>query len=415
MFNSSAQEQTYLKQILENSPDGIFTIDFELYIRYVNPAFCRMINYTPQELIGSSITEYLGDLNILGVCMKSVEETGKCDHQETIFKRRDGSMVHISKNVQAIQDETGEVKDILITIRDMSRLHHLNKELEHSKHQLEQYANDLEHVVVEREQANRDLQATLTHLRAAQEQLIEAEKMASLGSLVAGIAHEINTPVGVGVTAASTLQEEVKEVRRRFESGELKRSELERFMEHADQASAILLQNLGQAASLISSFKQVAVDQTSEEHRVIQLNQYCHDVITSLKPKYKNRPISIINDCDAKIELNTPPGAIYQILSNLLLNSLVHAYEEDQAGAITIAAFQEDGKVVLEYQDDGKGIDPMYIKRIFDPFFTTRRGAGGSGLGLSVVYNLVTATLKGTISAHSTVGQGTRFRILIPN
>ncbi len=415
MLNFSAQEQTYLKQILQNSPDGIFTIDFELYIRYVNPAFCRMLNYTEQELVGSSIAEYLGDLDILGVCMKSVEETGRCDHQETIFKRRDGTMVHISKNVQAIQDETGVVKDILITIRDMSRLHYLNKELEHSKQQLEQYADDLEHAVVEREQANRELQTTLANLRAAQEQLIEAEKMASLGSLVAGIAHEINTPVGVGVTAASTLQEEVREVRKRFASGELKRSELERFMDHADQAGSILMQNLTQAANLISSFKQVAVDQASEEHRVIHLNRYCHDVIISLKPKFKNRAISIVNECHASIELNTPPGAIYQILSNLLLNSLLHAYDADQAGMIKIAAYQDAGNIVLEYQDDGKGIDPAHIKRIFDPFFTTRRGSGGSGLGLSVVYNLVTTTLKGTISAQSTVGQGACFKILIPN
>jgi len=414
MFNSIMQEQTYLNQILENSPDGIFTIDFDLNIRYVNPAFCRMLNYTEKELIGSSVTDYLGDLNILNACMKSVEETGKCDHQETIFKRRDGSMVHISKNVQAIHDETGGVKDILITIRDMSRLHYLNKELGDSKQQSEQHAEHLEQVVAEREQANQALQETLANLRAAQDQLIEAEKMAALGSLVAGIAHEINTPVGVGVTAASILQEEVRGVHKRFMSGELKRSELERFMDHAGQASTILLQNLEQAASLISSFKQVAVDQASEEHRVISLKSYCGDVITSLKPKYKNRPISIENVCDDKIELNTPPGAIYQILSNLLLNSLVHAYDKNQTGTIKIAAYQESGKVVLEYQDDGKGIDPAHMKHIFDPFFTTRRGMGGSGLGLSVVYNLVTSTLKGTISAQSTLGQGSRFRILIP-
>jgi len=155
MFKSGAdvKNQSYLLQILENSPDGIFTIDFELHIRYVNSAFCRLIDYTEQELLGSSITDYLGDINILGTCMALVEKTGKCNDQETIFKRHDGSVVHISKNVQAIKDEAGNVTDILIMVRDMSQLHYLNKDLEIAKQQLKQYADNLENVLTEREEA----------------------------------------------------------------------------------------------------------------------------------------------------------------------------------------------------------------------------------------------------------------------
>jgi PAS domain S-box-containing protein len=392
--------QNYLNYILENSPDGIFTIDFELNIRYVNPAFCRLINFSAKELIGTPITLYLGDLNILDVCMKSVADTGKCDHQETIFKRRDGSMVHISKMVQALSDEKGNVSELLITIRDMTHLHLLNKELSQT--------------VAEREQANITLQKTLDLLRTTQEQLVETEKMASLGNLVAGIAHEINTPIGIGVTSASSLQFEVREILKRFQSGEMKRSELEQFMAHAEQASGLLLQNLEQAANLISSFKLIAVDQASEEYRLINLEDYCNKVLSSLSSRYKNRPISIEIDCKPTIEMNIPPATIYQILSNLVLNSLTHAYEENQMGIIRIKAYQESETVVIEYTDDGKGIDPAHINRVFDPFFTTRRGQGGSGLGLSIVYNLITSALKGKISVNSVLGQGSTFRMKIP-
>ena len=153
MLNSRNKDQSYLNQILEHAPDGIFTIDFDLAIRYVNPAFCQLINYTEQELIGSPITEYLGDLDVLGVCMKLVKETGQCNHQETTFKRRDGSLVHISKNVQAILNEDGSPKEILVTIRDMTQLQDMNNELASSKQQLKQYAENLELMVAHREQA----------------------------------------------------------------------------------------------------------------------------------------------------------------------------------------------------------------------------------------------------------------------
>lgn len=400
MQKKKLQQKSYLSYIVENSPDGIFTIDFDLNIRYVNPAFCRLINYSEEELIGSPITQHLGDLNILDVCMKSVEESGKCDHQETIFRRRDGSMVHISKMVQAIENDDGKVSEILITIRDMTHLHTLNKNLELS--------------VAQRDLSNTELEETLNHLRQTQKHLVETEKMASLGSMVAGIAHEINAPVGIGLTAASSLRDEVQNARLRFNAGELKRSEMEKFMDHADQASTLLLNNLAQAANIINSFKQIAVDQTSEERRVIKLKNYCDTVLASMSSVYKNLPITIINNCDESIELNIPPGAIYQIISNLLLNSVAHAFDKNKPGNITISARKESEKTVFEYEDDGKGIDTAHINKIFDPFFTTRRGQGGSGLGLSIVYNLVTSTLKGTITAQSTVGKGTQFLITIP-
>lgn len=397
----SPSEQHYLKQILDNFPDGVFTINPELIIQYVNPAFCKLLGYDEAELIGGSITEHLGDLDILEACAAEVAEKGYCNDQETIFIRKDGSKVHISKNVQMILDDQGNFKENLVSIRDMTNLHRLNKELEISATELENYASKLE--------------ATLKEMQEMQRQLVEAEKMASLGSLVAGIAHEVNTPLGVSVTSATSMHEELESLEQDFRKGSLKRSQLDSFFEQAGQACSILHQNLKRASELVNTFKQVAVDQTIDEVRTINLDDYCHEVLTSLGPKLKHCPVRVSADCDPAINLDTHPGAVYQVVSNLIMNSLIHGYNENEAGQISIAARQDGGNIVIDYRDDGKGIDEANLGRIFEPFFTTRRGQGGSGLGLSIVYNIVTGTLGGAIKADSTPGKGVHFQMTIPS
>lgn len=400
MLKPQNDKQTYLQQILENSPDGIFTINTDMQICYVNPAFCHILGFTEDELIDTSITSYLGDLKILDVCMAEVSEKGKCNDQETIFKRKDGSVVHISKNVQAMMDEQGNFKEILVTIRDMTRLHTLNSELSKSKDQLETY--------------NMELEKTLKDLRDTQKQLVEAEKMASLGSLVAGVAHEINTPLGVGITSVSSIHEELKDLKSKFNDNSLTRSYMDDFFEHSDKLCHITHQNLYRAAELVQSFKQVAVDQTLEELRDIDLKEYCDEILNSLTPKFRQSAITVHNQCDEQIKISTYAGAIYQILSNLLINSLVHAYTENQEGEIIIKAYINSGKVIIDYHDDGKGINPEHIGKVFEPFYTTNRGSGGSGLGLSIVYNLVTALLNGKIDAKKNESKGAHFCIQIP-
>jgi PAS domain S-box-containing protein len=401
MVDTVNNEQGYLQQILENSPDGVFTIDTNLNIQYVNPAFCRLLGFSEKELLNTSITQYLGDLNILDACMVEVSEKGKCNDQETIFKRKDGSIVHISKNVQAMFKQDGSFKEILVTIRDMTQLHSLNRDLTESKQKLEAY--------------NLELEKTLIDLRATQKQLVEAEKMASLGSLVAGVAHEINTPLGVGVTSVSTMHEELKELQTKFSSGTLTRSFMDDFFENSNKLCAILHQNLYRASELIKSFKQVAVDQSMEELREIDLKEYCDEILKSMGPKFKQTAITISNHCDEGIKFTTYAGAIYQILSNLLINSLVHAYDDEhKEGNIIINAHKNADNIIIDYQDDGKGIPAERQSRIFEPFFTTRRGSGGSGLGLSILYNLVTGSLNGSINVISEERQGTRFNIKIP-
>jgi PAS domain S-box-containing protein len=390
---TGTSSSTSLSRLLDNLPDGIFTISTELEIKYVNPAFCKIVGYTPDELIGSPITNYLGDLHILEVCMTEVAACGHCNDQETIFKRKDGSVVHISKNVQAICDDSGECREILVSIRDLSELHHLNKELETYTHRLEETVNEL---------------------RDTQEQLVEAEKLASLGSLVAGVAHEINTPLGISVTSASSMHEEIDALHRQFDKNEMKRSDLESFFEQSDHACKILQQNLKRATELVRNFKQVAVDQSIEEEREINLHNYCNEALVSLAPKIKTSGITVTNRIPKDINIRINPGAVYQILSNLILNSLTHAYDPGQSGNVNIEADLDGENLMLAYNDDGKGIPDDLVKRIFDPFFTTQRGKGGTGLGLSIVYNTVSGKLQGSIKVDTQTGKGTEFRMSFP-
>jgi PAS domain S-box-containing protein len=400
MLDTARTEKNYLKQILDNSPDGMFTINAELDIQYVNPAFCRLLGYEADELLGTQITTYLGDLDILAACMVEVSEHGHCNDQETIFKRKDGSVVHISKNVQAISDEQGNFKEILVSVRDLTDLHRLNSELEESKRQLEA--------------SNHDLELMIEDLENTHKQLLESEKLASLGSLVAGVAHEINTPLGISITSSTVMHEEVDLLHKKFNNDSLKRSELEAFFEQADEACKILQTNLNRASDLVRSFKQVAVDQTVDDLRKIDLKEYLDETLLSIGPSFKYSKVSVASECEDDIEIETHPGALSQIISNLAINSMTHAYDENSEGTILIKSYLDGGSIVIEYADDGKGISQENLKHIFTPFFTTRRGMGGSGLGLSIVYNLVTGTLKGNITAESAEGKGTKFRIEFP-
>lgn len=271
----------------------------------------------------------------------------------------------------------------------------------------------LQFQVTERDRANLELNQTMQKLRSTQDQLVQSEKMASLGGLVAGIAHEINTPIGVALTAASTLQSRSDELQSAYEEGSLRRSVLEKYVAVATEISDMIVKNLGRAAELIHSFKQVAVDQTSSERRRFDLREYIDETLLSLRPRLKKHPYTIKVECPEKIVVDGFPGAFSQILTNLVLNSVIHAFEGRESGEILISAHQDGDFVQLRYTDDGIGMSKEAKKRIFDPFYTTKRGQGGSGLGMHVVFNLVTQTLGGTISLPDT-DQGIAFDIRFP-
>jgi PAS domain S-box-containing protein len=259
----------------------------------------------------------------------------------------------------------------------------------------------------------RETQLALEQLRVTQAQLVQAEKLSSLGSLVAGVAHEINTPVGVGVTAASHLHAEVEALRAAAASGALTQAAFEHFLEGIEQGSNIILLNLQRAAELIRSFKQVAVDQSSEERRRVNLKDYIEEVMLSLQPKLKGTPHRLELDCPAGLEVETIPGALSQILTNFVLNAMTHAFEPGKAGLMRIRVLQAEDCLELTFSDDGRGIPPEHQPRIFDPFFTTRRGQGGTGLGLHIVFNLVHQTLGGTVTVASQPGHGTTFTVTL--
>lgn len=256
------------------------------------------------------------------------------------------------------------------------------------------------------------LELSIFDLGRARNKLVETEKLAALGELVAGIAHEINTPVGIGVTAVSTMAESVRRLREALESRSARaiREEVETLEEGTD----IALRNLYRANQLIESFKQIAVDQSYEERRTFELGAYLHDIVRSLAPRLRPNRHKVKIHCPEPIELTSYPGAFSQIMSNLILNSIIHGFEERQHGQISISCSRVDDHVEIDYRDNGAGMPPAVREKIFLPFFTTKRGQGGTGLGMNIVYNLTTQRLQGSIECESILNDGVRFLIKTP-
>lgn len=263
-------------------------------------------------------------------------------------------------------------------------------------------------------ESNQELLSTLEKLHQFQDQLVESEKMASLGDMVAGVAHEVNTPIGLGVTASTLLSDRLAEIKLAFENKSLKSSQLKRFLNEGDENVGIIYRNLKRAAELISSFKKVAVDQSSEEFRQFNFAELLNEILLTLAPQTKNTPYIIEFDCPEDLMIVSKPGPINQILINLILNSITHGFEQRDHGNITLKVMRLGEQLNMIYKDDGKGIATTIKEKVFDPFTTTKRGEGGSGLGLHLVYNLVTQALGGSIKLESESGQGVTFEISFP-
>jgi len=250
-----------------------------------------------------------------------------------------------------------------------------------------------------------------SNLKDTQEELVQTEKMASLGRLVAGVAHEINTPLGVGVTAASHLHKEVDKFKKNYLNDELTKTSFESFIDIASQSSDMILKNLERAAKLVDSFKQISVDQSSDEIRDFNVKEYVESIIESLKPSLKKTTHTIDLRCDESLNIESNPGAISQVLSNLIMNSIIHGLEDMRNGKMIIEIKKIDNDLKIVYKDNGKGMSKQNLVKIFDPFFTTKRASGGSGLGTHIIYNVITQKLNGNITAESTQGDGLKFII----
>ncbi|NNM52350.1 MAG: HAMP domain-containing histidine kinase [Pseudomonadales bacterium] len=263
-------------------------------------------------------------------------------------------------------------------------------------------------------EANRSLQNVVDELQRAQKQLVQSEKLAALGQLVAGVAHELGTPLGNALLIATSIEEQDRSFQSRAETGNISRIEFMSLLDTHQQSLDLLVRSLNRAASLISSFKQIAVDQISDQRRSFPLERTIHETITSMEPTYRKFHVRISLDIESDILMDSYPGALIQIFSNFINNTVLHAFDHIIEPNIHIAAHRQGDQVMITFTDNGTGIPQENLKRLFEPFFTTRMGNGGTGLGLHICYNLVTATLGGEISVASTLGQGTTFTLILP-
>jgi len=259
-----------------------------------------------------------------------------------------------------------------------------------------------------------ELEVRYEQLKQAQKKLIETEKMVSLGGLVAGVAHEINTPVGLSITGITHLKDISEKLKIQYSESDLTQNEFENYIDDLSNLSSSIYLNLKRAAELVTSFKKVAVSQSTEKIEKIQIKDILGDILLSMNSTLKQAKINISVICDDYVEMYTDAGAFTQIITNLIMNSLLHAFDEDDSGNIAIEISKVDNGIKLIFNDDGKGISPEIIGKIFDPFFTTNRSKGGTGLGLNIIYNIVTSQMNGTINVESTENVGTSFTIDIP-
>ncbi|MES2162377.1 MAG: CHASE domain-containing protein [Pseudomonadota bacterium] len=285
-----------------------------------------------------------------------------------------------------------------------------------AKHGLEYSLAELERQKSNVEQARSDLSVVAETLKQAQTNLLTSEKMASLGALVAGVAHELNTPIGNSLLTASALSDMVRDFERRLAAdGGLKRSVLEAHLADARKACDIMGSSLTRAADLITSFKQVAVDQASGQRRRFRLDEVVHDTLATYAAQLRRNGCEVHVDVPAGLEFDSYPGSLSQVLSNLIGNALLHGFDGRDSGAITIVARHDEvDSVTLTFADNGVGMSAGTLHKVFDPFFTTKLGQGGSGLGMNIVYNIVTGMLRGTIRVESEPGRGTTVTLVLP-
>jgi PAS domain S-box-containing protein len=328
---------------------------------------------------------------------------------EVPMRRANGELRWISLSTRTFREPQRTL--VLFTYFDTTERRRAQEEIQSLNAELEAR---VARRTVDLEQANRELSETLTNLERAKDQLVQSEKLAALGNLVAGVAHELNTPIGNGLTVASSLQFRVDELTRQMDQG-LKRSDLTTFLEDTRQATDLLTRNLARAGTLVTSFKQIAVDQTSSQRRLFALPELVSEILLTLHSTIRASGCQIKTEIDDSLQMDGYPGPLGQVLGQLITNAIVHGFHEHPGGTIILSAHAlDDRHMTLQVQDDGSGIRRADLGHIFEPFFTTRMGQGGSGLGLHVVHNLVTGVLGGQIAVHSEPGHGTRLAITLP-
>lgn len=407
------QDIRRLAYLIQYNPNTIILTDSTGKVEYVNAVFTSHTGYSAAEVVGHPIFELgLDDLssNTKAYTWEDIVD-GYVWEGELVSIKKDGSHFPEQVFVLPITDEQDVVTSVAFVKRDIT-------ERKLAEHGLLDLTDSLEQRVAARtselDASNRELKETLERLQLMQDHLVETEKMASLAGLIAGVAHEINTPVGIAYTASTHLRQNARDIAESYGRGEMKRSDLEEFLDVCLESSRLLISNLDRASELIRTFKQVAIDQSGEGQRRFYLREYIAEILLSLRPVLKKTTHVVAVAGDKDLVLHSFPGAFSQILTNLITNSLIHAYEEGETGRLEIAFRKDDDQLILTFGDNGKGITKENLDHIFSPFFTTNREKGGSGLGLHIVYNIVSQRLHGTISCESEPGGGTVFTIALP-
>ncbi|MEL6553712.1 MAG: response regulator [Cyanobacteria bacterium J06621_11] len=388
------ESEEKFSKAFENTPlpTTIVNLKTQKYVD-VNHAFIQRSGYAREEVIGHTAIELK--------LWQSLKQ------REIIFKQVEAQGYSHGTEI-GMQTKSGEIKSIILFLE----LIYLKGEpyILGTGEDISQYKADQEKLTAK----TREISETLETLKTTQAELIRSAKMAALGNLVAGVAHEISTPVGTALMTASTLENATRSLTKDLQKDTLKRSVFENYLEISTECSHLILNNLNRAGELVNSFKRITVDQTSRQERTFLLKSYLHEIVTNLMPQLHKTPHQINLYGSDTFTLHSDPGSIAQIITNFITNSLTHAYPGHQAGTINISFETSDNQVVLIYHDDGCGIALKDQNRIFEPFFTTARDRGGSGLGLHLVYNLVTQTLRGNIQVASMPTSGTTFTVTFP-
>lgn len=389
-----------LDLLLDTAPDAMLSVAPDGRIVRANQMAEQFFGYRNDELLGMVVEQ------LIPLDYREVHQAQRSQYFQQINRPRNRAMNERAALTALKRDGSQALVEI---------------SLSHSGEAGARLATVTLRDVTEREQtrqaliaAKQQAELALAQQQQMQNALVQVEKLAALGGLVAGVAHEVNTPIGVLLSAATHLSAETQKTHRAYQAGELSEEGLSDYFATAAQATQLMALNSQRAADLIQSFKQVAVDQTGGERRVFGVASYIEEVLLSLRPHLKKSPIQIHVDCPPELTMDSLPGAFSQVLTNLLMNALTHAFKPEQSGHIIIAVAEEGSQICLTFSDDGQGIAPELHARVFEPFFTTRRASGGSGLGLHIVHSIVTQSLKGTLAFDSQVGEGTIFTLHLP-
>ncbi len=399
----------------EHASLGMALIGLNGEFLQVNSELCEMLGYTSPELLERNIYDFYPvsqvDAN-KNEFKEMIANTEKKNRVEKQFIKKNGALLHTIFSYLLHKDAEETPQYFVVQITNISARKSAEEQIQKLNEELEVRVEERTKELIK---LNKELGKSLHNLNQTQEQLVQSEKMAALGSLVAGVAHEINTPIGIAVTAASYLEDRTNITYKQFFNENLTKQEFDEYIRTAQESTQMILSNMTRASGLIKSFKKVAVDQTMDELREFNLKSYIDDTLLSLKPQLKRTQIDIDVECSPLIMMNSYPGEISQILTNLIMNSIIHGFpEQPKKGDVEIVVTENEDAIEFTYIDSGVGISEENISRVFDPFFTTSRSKGGSGLGMHLIYNIITHKLNGLIQLLSPPMSGVNFRIVIP-